>query len=112
REKLINTFRDKIVPSQNGSRGFFFKPNPGFPLERERKKHKLNRRTWYVWDPHRRGDLVEVTDPSELLVEDHSEIGLQEMGVQSEEVQQKLVKLLVGENYDGIEIECACINWK
>nr|GEY02766.1 hypothetical protein [Tanacetum cinerariifolium] len=43
--------------------------------------------------------------PSKLLVEDLLEIGLQEMGAQSEEVQQQMVKLLVEENYDGIEIE-------
>nr|GFB59521.1 hypothetical protein [Tanacetum cinerariifolium] len=34
------------------------------PLELERKKQKLNCRVRYVWDPHRRGDLVEVADVS------------------------------------------------
>ncbi|GKG50696.1 hypothetical protein Tco_0538820, partial [Tanacetum coccineum] len=48
REKLVDEFGYKIVPS----------------LNREWKKHKLNRSNWNIGDPHRGGDLVEVTDMS------------------------------------------------
>ncbi|GKD62303.1 hypothetical protein Tco_1299812 [Tanacetum coccineum] len=44
--------------------GFFFKPNPGGPLERKWEKHKLYRRTQDVRELHRRSDLVEITDVS------------------------------------------------
>ncbi|GJW75177.1 hypothetical protein Tco_0134547 [Tanacetum coccineum] len=60
-EKFVNEFRNKIIPSENQSRGFFFNPNPGGPLEGKWEKHKLNRRTRDVRELHRRSDLVEIT---------------------------------------------------
>ncbi|GJZ99915.1 retrovirus-related pol polyprotein from transposon TNT 1-94, partial [Tanacetum coccineum] len=64
REKFIDEFRDKIIPCENRSRGFFLKPNPGCTLEGKWEKHKLYRRTWDVRELHRRSDLVEIMDVS------------------------------------------------
>ncbi|GJT52235.1 hypothetical protein Tco_0978392 [Tanacetum coccineum] len=63
-ENLLDEFQNKIIPCENRSRGFFFKPNPGCTLERKWEKHKLYRRTRDVRELHRRSDLVEITDVS------------------------------------------------
>ncbi|GJR08920.1 hypothetical protein Tco_0791572 [Tanacetum coccineum] len=64
REEFVDEFRNKIIPCENRSRGFFFKPNPGCTLEGKWEKHKLYRRTRDVRELHRRSDLVEITDVS------------------------------------------------
>ncbi|GJY76682.1 hypothetical protein Tco_0481798 [Tanacetum coccineum] len=64
REEFVDEFRNKIIPCENRSRGFFFKPNPGGTLEGKWEKHKLYRRTRDVRELHRRSDLVEITDVS------------------------------------------------
>ncbi|GJY78072.1 hypothetical protein Tco_0483873 [Tanacetum coccineum] len=62
REEFVDEFRNKIIPCENRSRGFFSKPNPGGTLEGKWEKHKLYRCTRDVRELHRRSDLVEITN--------------------------------------------------
>ncbi|GKE44284.1 reverse transcriptase domain-containing protein [Tanacetum coccineum] len=51
-----------MISFRGDSRGFFIKPNPGFTLERKRKKQKLNRRIRNVRMSKRRSNLVEKSE--------------------------------------------------
>ncbi|GKA51714.1 hypothetical protein Tco_0744910 [Tanacetum coccineum] len=53
--------RVRTIPCNNCLR---LRPYSGCSLDREWKKHKLNRSDWNIGDPHCGGDLVEVTDMS------------------------------------------------
>nr|GFB75867.1 reverse transcriptase domain-containing protein [Tanacetum cinerariifolium] len=64
RKELINEFGNKIFPICYKARGFFFEPNPGYPLEGKWEKHELNRRVRYIFVLNRGRDLVEPTDVS------------------------------------------------
>nr|GEZ47760.1 hypothetical protein [Tanacetum cinerariifolium] len=64
RKELVDEFRNKIIPSENRSRGFFLQPNSGCTLKRNWKKHKLNRRIRNVWELQGRSDLVEISNVS------------------------------------------------
>nr|GEY71084.1 retrovirus-related Pol polyprotein from transposon TNT 1-94 [Tanacetum cinerariifolium] len=48
RKEFIDEFGNKIFPSKNGMRGFFFEPMTGCPCEREGQKNKLNCRIRHI----------------------------------------------------------------
>nr|GEV89369.1 BEL1-like homeodomain protein 3 [Tanacetum cinerariifolium] len=78
-KEFIDEFGNKIFPSENKTRGFFFEPTTGCPYERERKKHKFNCRTGHIFVFDCGSYFVEPTDvimrivffESEELVRSH-----------------------------------------